>query len=160
MPFPLAHPAAVLPLRRYCPCWLNFPALLIGSLMPDAGYFFGEQHVGPFSHGLTGGFAFCLPGGLVMVLLFYWLRSPALKLLPGPYQRALLPLCQRPYPSLWAVLLSLMIGTWSHQLWDAFTHNDGWAVQHLPVLQTAVVTAFAPHGQAVPCPLVWLLLRG
>ena len=40
MPFPLAHPAAVLPFRRYCSRWLNFPALVIGSLVPDLGYLF------------------------------------------------------------------------------------------------------------------------
>jgi Domain of unknown function (DUF4184) len=153
MPFPLAHPAAVLPLRRYCPRWLNFPALVIGSLAPDAGYFFGEQHMGPFSHGLAGSFGFCLPFGLVMVALFYWLRSPALKFLPGPYQRALLPLCQGPRPSLSAVVLSLMIGTWSHQLWDEFTHTDGWAVRHLPLLKAAVFTAFG-HTARV-CHVLW-----
>jgi hypothetical protein len=42
MPFPLAHPAAVLPLRRYCPKYLSFPVLIVGSLVPDVGYCLGR----------------------------------------------------------------------------------------------------------------------
>src|ERR1039458_6493774 len=78
MAFPLAHPAAVLPLRRYCPIWLSFPALVIGSLSPDAGYCLGDLgglDWGTFSHGLLGSVAFCLPVGIVMLALFYGLRA-------------------------------------------------------------------------------------
>jgi hypothetical protein len=153
MPFPLAHPAAVLPLRRYCPRWLNFPALVVGSLAPDAGYLFGEHYGGPFSHRLIGSVGFCLPLGFMVVALFYWLRSPAVRLLPAPYQRALLPLCARPWGSLWSVLLSLLIGAWSHQLWDSFTHNDGWAVLHLPLLRMELFKAL---GRTVRvCHVLW-----
>ena len=35
MPFTLAHPAAVLPLRR----WLWFPGLVAGAVAPDVGYY-------------------------------------------------------------------------------------------------------------------------
>jgi hypothetical protein len=153
MPFPLAHPAAVLPLRRFCPRWLNFPALVVGSLTPDAGYFFGQQHGAWASHEFLGGFAFCLPVGLVLVALFYWLRAPVVKLLPGPFQQTLLPLCQRRRGTVWGIVLSLLIGAWTHQLWDSFTHNDGWAVQNLPFLQTVVCTA-AGHTARL-CHVLW-----
>ena len=153
MPFPLAHPAAVMPLRRYCPRWLSFPALIIGSVVPDAGYLFGEAHGGRFSHEFVGSFGFCLPAGLVMVGLFYWLRAPAARLLPAPYQRALLPLCQRPPSSLWAIVISLLIGAWTHLLWDSFTHISGWIVQHVPVLQ-GQITLVMGHEVRV-CHLLW-----
>src|SRR6266404_5342332 len=61
MAFPLAHPAAVLPLRRYCPRGFNFAALVVGSLSPDAGYLFGQRNVDEFSHRVVGSFGFCLP---------------------------------------------------------------------------------------------------
>jgi hypothetical protein len=38
MPFPLAHPVAVLPFRRYCPRFFSLPALVAGSLVPDYGH--------------------------------------------------------------------------------------------------------------------------
>src|ERR1035438_3630138 len=104
MPFPLAHPAAVLPLRRYCPRWLSFPALVIGSLAPDAGYCLGElggRDWGVFTHGVLGSVVFCLPLGMVLLALFYALRSPVVRMLPTPYQQALLPLCRRSSGSSW-----------------------------------------------------------
>jgi hypothetical protein len=153
MPFPLAHPAAVLPLRRYCPRWLSFPALVIGSLSPDAGYCFREEAVGTFSHGLLGSIAFCLPLGIVLVALFYGLRSPVVRMLPAPYQQAFLPLCRRPSGSPWAVIISLLIGAWTHLFWDSFTHHDGWCVQHLPVLQSVVVSVAGRTARV--CHLLW-----
>jgi len=38
MPLPLAHPAAVLPLRRFCPQYFDCPALVLGSILPDFAY--------------------------------------------------------------------------------------------------------------------------
>jgi hypothetical protein len=153
MPFPLAHPAAVMPLRRYCPRWLNFPALIIGSMIPDAGYLFGEKGADEFSHRFLGSFGFCLPAGILMVALFYWLRAPLVRILPASYQRALLPVCQRPRDSLWAIVISLLIGAWTHLLWDSFTHTTGWFAQHLPVLQSQV--ALVAGRQARVCHLLW-----
>jgi Domain of unknown function (DUF4184) len=39
MPWTLAHPAAVLPLRPLCPHRLSFGALVVGSVSPDIGYY-------------------------------------------------------------------------------------------------------------------------
>jgi Domain of unknown function (DUF4184) len=153
MPFPLAHPAAVLPLRRYCPGRLNLAALVIGSLTPDASYCLGEKAGGSFGHGLLGSVVFCLPVGLVMVALFYGLRAPVVRMLPAPYPQAFLPLCQRPLGSLWVVVISLLIGAWTHILWDSFTHNDGWFVQHLPVLQSVVLSVAGRTARV--CHLLW-----
>ncbi len=136
MPFPLAHPAAVLPLRRYCPRRLNFPALVIGSICPDVGYCFGRLRLEKFSHRfLAGSFGFCLPVGLLLLLLFYLLRRPLVQRLPAPHRQIYEPLCQRPPGSFPILVVSLLIGVWTHILLDSFTHEDGWLVEHLPVLQ-------------------------
>ena len=156
MPFPLAHPAAVLPLRRYCPRWLSFPALVIGSLTPDAGYCLGSlggRDWGLFTHGMLGSVVFCLPLGMVLLALFYGLRSPVVRILPPPYQQAFLPLCNRSCSSAWVVVISLLVGTWTHLLWDSFTHSDGWCVQHLPVLDS-VVFSVGGHTARV-CHVLW-----
>ena len=133
MPFPLAHPAAVWPLRRYCPRRFSFPALVIGSLSPDAGYCFGN---GIFSHSFfPGSFAFCLPVGLVMLAGFYALRLPVVAILPARLKQAFLPACQRPAGSPFLIVLSLLIGAWTHLFLDSLTHEDGWLVERLPFLQ-------------------------
>jgi len=92
MPFPVAHPAVVSPLRRYCPRYLNFPALVVGSLSSDFGYVFGYGHVGWFSHRFwAGSIGFCLPAGLLVVWVFYLVRCPAVQLLPARYRELFRP---------------------------------------------------------------------
>lgn len=140
MPFPLAHPAAVLPLRRYCPRFFNFPALIVGSLSPDAGYCFGRLNIEEFSHSFIGGFGFGLPAGIVMLGLFYGLRSLVVGILPNRQRQILLPLCRRPFGSPFVAVVSLLVGIWTHLLLDSFTHKHGWLVEHLPILQAPIVS--------------------
>lgn len=139
MPHPLAHPAAVLPLRRYCPRWLSFPALVVGSLSPDAGYFFGGHQVQEFSHQFPGSFGFCLPVGLLMMGALYYVRPLAVGFLPEAWRRVWLPSCQRPLGSVSRVAVSLLIGIWIHQFLDSITHKDGWMAEHLECLETPLV---------------------
>jgi hypothetical protein len=139
MPYPLAHPAAILPFRRYCPRYFSFPALVIGSLTPDIGYCFGQLHVDWFSHRfLAGAFGFCLPVGLLLLLVFYAIRSPVASILPARYRPAFLPLCRHPAGSPLAIVVSLLIGAWTHQFLDSITHRDGWVVEQLPMLQSSL----------------------
>jgi len=141
MPFPFAHPAAVLPLRRYCNRWFNFPALVIGSMVPDAGYF--AKGVEDLSHHFLGSLAFGVPAGGLLLAILYRLR----------FTRALRPIFPMPIGSVWTLVISLIVGIWTHVLWDSFTHIDGWVVMHSELLQTPV-TAFAGHTARV-CHLLW-----
>ncbi len=141
MPFPLAHPAAVLPLRRYCPKHLSFPALVIGSLVPDAGYCFGALKVENFSHRFSGLFGFSLPLGLLLVLGLYWLRPIVLRRLPARFQRVLLPESWQPLGSPLGVTLSVLLGGVTHLLLDGLTHKGSWFVQYFPWLEVPVASA-------------------
>ena len=127
--------------------------MVIGSLTPDMGYVFQTWHVDVLSHRFLGSIGFCLPAGIIAMLVFYALRTPAVKLLPEPYQRALLPLCRLPRRPVLVVLASLLIGAWTHLLWDSCTHKDGWLAEHIPVLQTAVFSV--GHRTARVCLLLW-----
>lgn len=142
MPFPLAHPAAVLPLRRYCPRWFNFPALVIGSLVPDLGYCFGhigEYHVARFSHRwLAGSFGFCLPLGLLIVFLFYWFRRFVVQRLPTRERQIFEPLCLRPAGSPFVIAISVLVGAWTHIFLDSITHENGSLVKRLAILQAGL----------------------
>jgi hypothetical protein len=141
MPFPLAHPAAVLPLRHYCPQQLNFTALVIGSLIPDLGYAFGNLHVSEFSHRFWAGtFGFCLPVGLLALFMFYRLRSSVVGILPNRYRQVLFPLCQQPAGAPLPLTASLIIGAWTHVFLDSLTHDHGWLVEHIPKLQSFLFT--------------------
>jgi len=135
MPFPLAHPAAALPFRRYCPRLFSFPALVVGSLAPDFGSFFGRLRLDGFSHGLLGSFLFCLPVGILFLALLYALRSYAVRKVFKSTSPAILQLAWPPLGSPWVVVLSLLAGAWTHLFLDSFTHQSGWVVEHLPLLQ-------------------------
>lgn len=151
MPFPLAHPAAVLPLRRWCPRWFCFPALVVGSVVPDLGYLFGR--FGDISHRVSGSFLFSLPVGLVVLWALDRISAPEFKLAPARFKRALGPLrIERPF-SWFIIIASLLVGAWTHLLWDAFTHRNGWFVEHLPALQAPVFSL--DHRQVRVCHFLW-----
>jgi hypothetical protein len=139
MPFPLAHPAAVLQLRRLCPSHLSFPALMIGSLTPDMGYLSEHFRLAEVSHRLfPGSFCFCLPVGFLMLVAFYLVRSHAVRLLPARYRHEMLLLCERPAGSPVWIVVSLLIGAWTHIFLDSITHQDGWLVTHLAFLRSSL----------------------
>src|SRR5882724_3347896 len=135
MPFTLAHPAAITPFKRFCPRYLSFPALIAGSVSPDLSYFSGRLDLGPFAHHPIKGFLFGVPVGLFILAMFYVLRWPALKMLPGRYRDIFHPLLLHPIGSPFAILLSLFIGVATHIVWDSFTHNHSLLVQHVPLLR-------------------------
>ncbi len=142
MPWTLSHPAAVLPLRRLSPRPLDFAALVAGSMTPDIGYSIGRFDLTNLAHTLPGSFIVCVPTGVIMLFIFYFFSRPVCYALPEPHRRSLLPLCPdfphglRPW---WTLLLSLLFGAWTHNFWDAFTHEHGWFVERIPWLQQPVM---------------------
>lgn len=152
MPFPLAHPAAVLPLRRIYPKWLNLTGLVIGSISPDLAYLFGKLRLEQVSHELWGILGFCLPAGLGVTLLLYLVRPKLIGWWPGT-GRFLPPAEVRGPISLIGIVLSVLIGAGTHLAWDSFTHASGWVAERLPVLQTTLGIV-AGHRIRV-CRLLW-----
>lgn len=155
MPFPLAHPAAVLPLRRLCPQRFSFPALVIGSLCPDIGYCFGSLHLEKFSHRwLAGGIGFCLPAGWLLLLAFYLLRRPVVQRLSARHRQIFEPLCLRPAALPAVTMVSLVVGAWTHILLDSSMHENGWFVRRLPILQASLMVG---SGRIEVCDLLYSL---
>jgi len=153
MPFPLAHPAAVLPFQRRFPHLLCFPALVVGSVIPDVGYLGNAFHLDARAHSLTGLFTFCVPAGVATVLLLYAGRKYADSLLPAWLGRILSPLRHAAAPSFVAVLLSVVVGAATHLLWDSFTHRDGWLTQRSAWLQQSVLQLEWRHLRV--CHVCW-----
>lgn len=154
MPIPIAHPAAVLALRRFCPRYFSLSALMIGSLAPDFAYaiddlnkfsrtilfIFGARAENltyvkeawdwdDFSHTLAGTVGFCLPAGFLALGVFLALRSTLVALLPNPHREALRPLSMGPKHSVLTYTVSLLAGALTHLIWDSFT-NFGHSIWH------------------------------
>ncbi|MGW4214937.1 DUF4184 family protein [Lentzea sp. NPDC004789] len=128
VPFTLAHPAVVLPLRRYL--WL--PGLVAGAMAPDLGYYVPVVR----THDVLGGSL-----AAVVLLLVGRLLLPSVMALAPESVRTRVPRPEgfrRPFIR----GLSIVVGVLTHLLWDAFTQTDGWFVQRWDWLTVSVV---GPH---------------
>ena len=141
MPFTLAHPAAVLPLRGLAR--LRMAPLIIGAMTPDLPYYVPARlgHFGPETHNAVGAFTTCLVLGYAALLVLFVLRRPLTALLSARARwlclRALAPFGER--LSEWPLAaLAILIGVWTHLLWDSFTHTDGWVVRRVAALSAPV----------------------
>jgi hypothetical protein len=135
MPFTFAHPAAVLPIHAAARGRLPLIALGVGSIMPDVGYFFAPVATFEWNnHEPLRSLTFCLPWGLVLLGLLWALQAGWQQLLPEPLRPRgpLLVWSPRALPGL---ACGLVLGALSHDLWDAWTHEDGWFVRHIPGLR-------------------------
>jgi hypothetical protein len=144
MPWTFAHPAAVIPLRRLCPTPLNLAALTIGASTPDFGYYVGLFRLATHAHTLLGSILVCIPTGLLLLVCFYFVRRPVWNLLPQPHRGLLEPLVKKRAPvrfrELASATVSILIGAWTHVVWDSFTHRSGWVAVQYPVLREPVIT--------------------
>lgn len=141
MPFTFAHPAAVLPLRRFRA--LHTIPLIIGSIAPDLPYYIPARYnrMMTETHTALGAVWLDVPIGLCVLLFGFFLRGP-LTVLMSPRARALsLQSMERfkgqPRHWLWA-LPALYLGAWTHLAWDSFTHDNGWMVKRVAALSAPV----------------------
>ncbi|MBI3911056.1 MAG: DUF4184 family protein [Armatimonadetes bacterium] len=144
MPFTPAHPAIILPLKRLRPEWFSLTGLIFGSIAPDFEYFLYLRPVRTISHTIPGIFLLDLPLALLAALLFHQvLKKPLIAHLPVPLDRRYAAWSARPWAlssvPRWLVFLSsCVIGAVSHLVWDGFTHEGGFFVQHWPALTTGI----------------------
>jgi hypothetical protein len=143
MPFTFSHPLAVVPVRRFCPDRLNFAALAAGSMSPDFGYYVRQFPIAAFAHTIPGTFAICLPTALMALGVFYLVRRPLCFVLPQPHRAALMPRAlRRPafsFPAFLIAVFSVLLGAWTHTIWDSFTHDGGWAVERFAGLRSPLI---------------------
>jgi Domain of unknown function (DUF4184) len=137
MPFTLAHPAAILPLRGFR--YLRTAPLIIGALVPDVPYYV-PGNIGRLlseTHSFEGSYTIDLALGYGALALVFLLRRPLTALLaPRAHWlclSALAPFSTRPREWLFAPL-AILLGVWTHLLWDSFTHLDGWMVHRVAAL--------------------------
>jgi len=141
MPFTPTHIVAVLPLWLLR-SWLPFAGLAIGAMVPDIGFFFPMVNYVQ-THSPFGVFSTCLLFGVAIFLLFDTaMRGPLVALLPAWFQTRIDPLPQLPAtprlkPHLFffaGLVAAIVIGAFTHQTWDAFTHQGRWGTNVIPPL--------------------------
>lgn len=143
MPFTLAHPAAVvwLPRNRF----IHMPALVIGSMSPDFVYFLNGRASGGIGHTLWGFVWVNLPLVLACYAVYalLWRRVLA-EYLPACINVRLPPepLFRRHHAAKRAAVFAAcaFAGMASHTVWDAFTHETGWAVRQWAFLRGGLLS--------------------
>ncbi len=119
------------------------PALIVGCFAPDFAYFFFLSPRGLGAHSLQGMFLYDLPLSLVALWLFYtFARQPLTMLLPKGLRARLNPAENSfsfwPAARLAIIVVSILVGTATHILWDSFTHPFYWPYRHLSFLRLPV----------------------
>jgi hypothetical protein len=137
LPFTVAHPAAILPLRKR----LIFSALVMGAIAPDLHYYVGLGSNARPSHSLSGAFIICLPSAFASLWLFHRvLKLPLISLAPEWHQQRLARFASHfrfwPSKQFGLILISLLAGIFSHLFWDSFTHGYGFMAEHVEFLRT------------------------
>lgn len=125
MPYTLSHAVVSLPVSWLSQKRIPFAALAIGSMSPDFPYLIALAPTAAPGHSITGVLLYCFIPALLLTLLWYrWLEKPTLELWHLPKRQQL-----QAYPSMLAVALGVLLGAYSHVLWDATSHVDGFFVQ-------------------------------
>jgi hypothetical protein len=158
MPFTLSHNAAVLPLLKSK--HLSATGLIIGTMAPDFEYFFRMNVKGIYGHTVPGIFYFDIPVSILLAFLFHnVVKRNLIDHLPVFLQgrfKEVRELNFNEYIKTHKIvfLLSVLIGTISHIVWDGFTHERQFFVQHLPMIYKDRVVPF--HGAKYP---LWYALQ-
>jgi uncharacterized membrane protein YhaH (DUF805 family) len=149
MPFTISHAAAVLPFTRPLARWRLLSATIIGSMVPDFGFFSPWRPPRVETHSWPGLVLFCLPVGLLTFWVFQRLIKPALlEVLPNATYARWQDFA-RPADignrRQWAVAaVGILVGAFTHLVWDAFTHEGARGVRMIPALDDPYVD-FAGH---------------
>lgn len=146
MPFTFAHPTYAYPFKYINPRWFSVTGLVLGSMAPDFEYFLVLEPHQTIGHSPWGLIVQAIPLCILMASLFHLIvKEPLVLHLPSFFQ-----IDRRAYRLLsswslktvrdWTVfIVSVTAGFLSHVAVDAFTHENGYMVRHLPVLRTIVI---------------------
>jgi hypothetical protein len=144
MPFTIAHPAIILPLRKRGSI-LSTTGLIIGSMIPDLEYFIQMREVENLGHQWYGIFLFDMPMAILLAFLFHnLLRDPLLLNLPNAYKKRFIHNIEFDWNTniknnKGPFLISTFIGVISHLMWDSFTHHDGFIVESISALSKNII---------------------
>ncbi len=109
-------------------------------MAPDYLYFIQLSHSSRYGHTLPGMFLFSWPCGLIVLWLYHALfKRPLLSLAPNTIARRVTTDDLRysfwPASRFLVVAMSVLIGVFTHVIWDAFTHESGLFVTVVPELK-------------------------
>jgi hypothetical protein len=144
VPFTVSHAVVALAVRRTP---LPVAAVAVGAMSPDAVLFAPFLPPYWFTHSWTGVVTIDLVVALVVLAAWWGLVRPAWTgAVPGVRARLPEDWGRRPRWSLRrtaAVVVACLVGSATHVVWDAFSHDAGWGVRLIPALRDDVFAGYA-----------------
>lgn len=136
MPLTTAHPLIIAPLWYGSRRWLDLPALVVGSTIPDVTYFLNLRTVPNIGHSAYGILVEGIPAALCLLLIFRFVMLAPLRALSSGGLGRILPAAYPMFTAqrLLVIILSIVIGACTHIFWDSFTHDGWFFVRQFPVL--------------------------
>jgi uncharacterized membrane protein YvlD (DUF360 family) len=118
MPYTLSHAIVSLPAFRLSKGRLPLAALAVGSVSPDFPYLLALTPAQAPGHSFIGVLVYCLVPSLAVLGVWYlWVERPILSLL-GLQARVVS--C-----GVFPILIGVLVGAYSHVIWDATSHASG-----------------------------------
>src|SRR5690606_34456586 len=124
---------------------LSLTGLVIGSMSPDFEYFLRMRIQSDYSHTHLGVFLFDLPISLLVAFVVHnIIKNCFIEYSPSFVKSKLYHLKNFNWNNYFIknwfiVILSIVIGAYSHLLWDSFTHDTGYFVQEFSFLQSDIM---------------------
>lgn len=139
MPLTFAHAAAVLPFSRNSK-YVNFLAMVLGSMAPDFEYFLRGMPAGATGHTFSGFITFNLP---IVIIVYFIYQTYIHRTLFNHLPSILKDTNSHKTSSsrllkVFVFLYSTLFGMLTHVVWDSFTHLNGFMVNKLPILTYTV----------------------
>ncbi|OEH93563.1 DUF4184 family protein [Bacillus solimangrovi] len=155
MPLTFAHPAAILLFPRKSK-WVNFTALVFGSMAPDFEYFLRGQPYGLYGHTISGFFYFNLPFVILFAYIYHKLiHKTLMHHVPVVLQDSYIDRStNNKMVNSIVFVYSAIIGMFTHVIWDSVTHANGFMVVKFSFLSKQItlfqfrvpVYKFLQHG--------------
>lgn len=150
MPFTISHAAIVVPFTNTSRKYLSATGLIIGSMVPDFLYFILLNPYFNGGHQWWGIFVYDLPLAILLAYLYHGIVKPVVVPYLPSWASDRLYLFR---PFNWdayfrehyaVVIYSVLIGVLTHFFLDAFTHQEGEFVLHIPFLQRDITVGRHP----------------
>ena len=121
MPYTLSHAVIALPLSILTKRKLPIVAVGVGSVSPDFPYLVALTPTHAPGHSTSGVLLYCLTPSMIFLFAWYrWIEGATLEFWRLPQRGS-----STKSPPILLIALGVLIGAFSHVLWDATSHSYG-----------------------------------
>lgn len=126
MPYTISHAIIALPVSIISKRKVPVAAVMVGAASPDFPYLIALSPTHAPGHSSLGVFVYCLIPSLIVLFFWYrWLELPTLEFWKLPTRKD-----ADVMPSLSLIVVGVLIGAYSHMLWDATSHSYGFIAEN------------------------------